>query len=95
MMTSAHARQGSISPRCSQTSKASRHNKVIKPVRREHSHGHVPQSATRTRKRRERSAEAKRAVSERMKNYWADRRRQAAAAASGDPGNVEDETAGG
>ena len=51
-----------------------------------------PQPAKRTRKRRELSAEAKKAVSERMKNYWADRRRQAAAAASGDTGNVEDET---
>ena len=51
-----------------------------------------PQSAKGTRKRRELSAEAKKAVSERMKNYWADRRRQAAAGASGDAGNVEDET---
>lgn len=33
-----------------------------------------------TRKRRAMSADAKRAVSERMKNYWAERRKQAAAA---------------
>ncbi len=32
------------------------------------------------RKRRKMSADAKRAVSERMKNYWAERRKQAAAA---------------
>ena len=31
------------------------------------------------RKRRKMSADAKKAVSERMKNYWAERRRQAAA----------------
>ena len=39
------------------------------------------------RKRRKMSADAKKAVSERMKNYWAERRKQAAAAA--DAGSEE------
>ena len=42
------------------------------------------------RRRREMSAEAKKAVSDRMKNYWAERRTQAEATKSGDAGNAED-----
>ncbi len=42
------------------------------------------------RRRREMSAEAKQAVSDRMKNYWAGRRTQAEATRSGDAGNAED-----
>ena len=40
------------------------------------------------RRRREMSAEAKKAVSDRMKNYWAERRTQAEATRSGDAGNT-------
>ena len=42
------------------------------------------------RRRREMSAEAKKAVADRMKNYWAERRKQAEATESGDAGNAED-----
>ena len=41
------------------------------------------------RRRRKMSAEAKQAVSDRMKNYWAERRKQAADAKSSDAGNAE------
>ena len=34
------------------------------------------------------SAEAKKAVADRMKNYWAERRKQAEATESGDAGNT-------
>ena len=42
------------------------------------------------RRRREMSAEGKKAVSYRMKNYWAERRTQAEPTRSGDAGNAED-----
>ena len=42
------------------------------------------------RRRREMSAEAKKAVSDRMKNYWAERRTQAEATRSGDAENADD-----
>ena len=42
------------------------------------------------RRRREMSAEAKQAVSDRMKNYWAERRTQAEPTSSGDAENTDD-----
>ncbi|MCY4374619.1 MAG: hypothetical protein OXC31_12660 [Spirochaetaceae bacterium] len=42
------------------------------------------------RRRREMSAEAKQAVSDRMKNYWAERRKQAETTSSGDAENADD-----
>ena len=46
------------------------------------------------RRRREMSAEAKQAVSDRMKNYWADRRKQAEPTSSGDVENAADAPTG-
>ena len=46
------------------------------------------------RRRREMSAEAKQAVSDRMKNYWADRRKQAETTSSGDAENADDAPTG-
>ncbi len=43
------------------------------------------------RKRRSMSDEAKRATSERMKKYWAERREQSAAAETGNAGEAETE----
>ena len=42
------------------------------------------------RRRREMSAEAKQAVSDRMKNYWAERRTQAETTSSGGAENTDD-----
>ena len=46
------------------------------------------------RRRREMSAEAKQAVSDRMKNYWAERRKQTDTAGSGDTENADDAPTG-
>ena len=46
------------------------------------------------RRRREMSAEAKQAVSDRMKHYWADRRKQAETTSSGDAENAHDAPTG-
>ncbi len=46
------------------------------------------------RRRREMSAEAKQAVSDRMKNYWAERRKPAETTGSGDAENAADAPAG-
>ena len=46
------------------------------------------------RRRREMSAEAKQAVSDRMKNYWAERRTQAETTTSGDAENTDDAPTG-
>ena len=46
------------------------------------------------RRRREMSAEAKQAVSDRMKNYWAERRTQAETTSSGDAENTDDAPTG-
>ena len=44
--------------------------------------------------RREMSAEAKQAVSDRMKSYWAERRKQAETTSSGDAENADDAPTG-
>ena len=46
------------------------------------------------RRRREMSAEAKQAVSDRMKNYWAERRKQAETTSSGAAENADDAPTG-
>ena len=46
------------------------------------------------RKRREMSAEAKQAVSDRMKNYWAERKKQAESTGSGNAENATDAPTG-
>ena len=46
------------------------------------------------RRRREMSAEAKQAVSDRMKNYWAERRTPAETTSSGDAENTDDAPTG-
>ena len=50
---------------------------------------------TGTRKRRKRSEQEKQAASERMKNYWAERRKQAQARANGTAGDETREANGG
>ena len=56
-----------------------------------------PSASSRTpakRKRREMSAEAKQAVSDQMKNYWAERRKQAETTGSGGAENADDAPTG-
>ena len=54
----------------------------------------APSKQPAKRRRREMSAEAKQAVSDRMKNYWAERRTQAETTSSGDAENADDAPTG-